>query len=75
MGKGVILFSGVHGVGKGYFIKENIKDNDDIICISAVLGNLYLDFLVPAAVFYHQITVTGIGCINRRPAAAEGHCP
>lgn len=35
MGKGVILFSGVHGVGKGYFIKENIKDNDDIICISA----------------------------------------
>lgn len=35
MEKGIILFSGVHGVGKGFFIKENIKDNDDIICVSA----------------------------------------
>lgn len=35
MGNGIILFSGVHGVGKGYFIKENIKDNDNIICVSA----------------------------------------
>ena len=35
MEKGIILFSGVHGVGKGYFVKENIKDNDDIICVSA----------------------------------------
>ena len=36
MKKGIILFSGVHGVGKGHFIKENLKDGeDDILCVSA----------------------------------------
>ncbi len=36
MKKGIILFSGVHGVGKGHFIKENLKyGEDDILCVSA----------------------------------------
>lgn len=36
MEKGIILFSGVHGVGKGYFIKKNLKDReDDILYVSA----------------------------------------
>lgn len=36
MEKGIILFSGTHGIGKGHFIKENLKDGeDDILCVSA----------------------------------------
>lgn len=36
MEKGIILFSGAHGVGKGHFIKENLKDGEEhILCVSA----------------------------------------
>jgi adenylate kinase len=35
MGKSVILFSGVHGVGKGYFISKNLKEKDNFICFGA----------------------------------------
>lgn len=36
MKKGIILFSGAHGVGKSFFIKEKLKDSvDDIVCVSA----------------------------------------
>ncbi len=35
MNRNVILFSGVHGVGKGFFISKNIKVMDPVICIGA----------------------------------------
>lgn len=35
MTKSIILFSGVHGVGKSYFIRENLKDKSDIVCVGA----------------------------------------
>lgn len=35
MKKGMILFSGVHGVGKGYLISKNVKDVDNIVCFGA----------------------------------------
>lgn len=35
MGKKVILLSGVHGVGKGYFIAKKLKESDEIICFGA----------------------------------------
>lgn len=31
----VILFSGVHGVGKGYFLKQNITEKDNLVCCTA----------------------------------------